>query len=164
MSPDAAVDMRACAFVPACMGLGVGGWGLGVGGWCVCVCVCVCVRVQSRERGLRKFWYLSRDDLIQMVTFDLTKNMHVSAAGQLRHRLQYGVLFFGTKWGVYQGRHRFRALGKLNISDEGLVFWTNEHRTVSMCQFRDNILLAFTYPDSPQPRLVHTTCQILQQC
>ena len=53
-------------------------------------------------------------------------------------------------WGVYQGRHLFCRLGKLDISDEGFVSWTNEHSTVSFWQFHDNILLMeSTYPDSP---------------
>ena len=33
-----------------------------------------------------------------------------------------------------------------------------------MCHFRDNILLASTYPDSPEERLVHRVCAILQEC
>ena len=67
------------------------------------------------------------------------------------------------KLSSYTYRHRFRALGKLKILDEGFVSWTNKHGTVSLWQILDYILLASTYPDSPQIKLVHIVCQTLQQ-
>ena len=109
---------------------------------------------------------------MEIITFNLTQNVHVWAAGQLGHRPQcipMGGSFSAysadlhSAWGVYQGRHLFRELGWLEISDEGYVSWVKHHGIVSMCQFTDRILLASTYPDFPQIRLV-IVCNVLQAC
>ena len=120
-----------------------------------------------------KFWYLAHEDLVNLVTFDLTEHIHVWAGGELRHRLRcipMGGSFSAqsadlhSAWGVFQGRHLFRKLGKLHISESGFVYWINELGTVSLCQFRDNILVASTYPDSPRTQLIHQICGILHEC
>ena len=63
---------------------------------------------------------------------------------------------------MYKNRHKFRALGDLHISDEGFAHWTNEHGAAALCQFRDNILTATSYPDSPATRLVELICKVLE--
>ena len=52
-------------------------------------------------------------------------------------------------WSVYIHRGLFRRLGTLRVTDSGFPYWENSHGRVSMQQFRDNILVASSYPDSP---------------
>ena len=66
-------------------------------------------------------------------------------------------------WSVYTHRHLFRQLGTLKISEQGFVYWENSRGKVSLQQFRDNILVASTYPDSPHTAFIHTVQNIPRQ-
>ena len=50
------------------------------------------------------------------------------------------------------------------MSDKGFGSWVNQKGNVSVCQFKDNILLDSTYPDAPKVQLVHRVCTIFQEC
>ena len=89
----------------------------------------------------------------------------VCGVGQGVYR--WGVPFL-RKWhlhclcGVYKDRLKFRALGELRIADEGFPYWLNAPGVIPLCQLRDNILIASSYPDSPQERIIDTVCRILE--
>ena len=63
--------------------------------------------------------------------------------------------------GVYTCRGKFRDLGDLTISDAGFVYWVTPWGHLTHCQFRDNILMATSFPDSPSIRIVQRVCKIL---
>ena len=64
----------------------------------------------------------------------------------------------------YQHRHHFRSLGFLRVSLEGFAWWDGPYGRVSLCQFRDNILIATDFPDDPSTPIVQEVCVILRQC
>ena len=68
------------------------------------------------------------------------------------------------QWGVYQHRNLFRGLGELRVTDSGFIYWDTPWGALTLCQFRDNILLATSFPDSPSIRVVQRVCDILQRC
>ena len=47
-----------------------------------------------------------------------------------------------TLWKVKRAGKKLRDWGGLNISDEGYIYWQRGPLWFSLCQFRDNILLA----------------------
>ena len=65
-------------------------------------------------------------------------------------------------WGVYNNRHLFRQLGTLHIFESGFPFWDTPHGIITLCHFRDNILFASTYKDSPSTPIIQTVCDILR--
>ena len=66
-------------------------------------------------------------------------------------------------WSVYTSYHPFYTLSQLSVSPEGFPYWRNAHGTVAPCQFRDNILIATSFSDSPRTHIVETVCKILEQ-
>ena len=64
-------------------------------------------------------------------------------------------------WSVYVSCNQFRRLGNLRVSQEGFVYWENPLGRVSLRQFRDNVLVASSYPDSPHTSLIETVRTIL---
>ena len=66
-------------------------------------------------------------------------------------------------WSLYTHRYLFRQPGTLKIAEQGFIYWENARGKVSLQQFRDNILVASTYPDSPETALVHKVRGIPQQ-
>ena len=100
------------------------------------------------------FRYVTHEDLIRLVEFDLTSNNRCTAAGQVWERdgcIPMGGPFSAQAadlhcvWSAYQKRGLFRRLGDLHVSDSGFVHWVGAH-TTSMCQFRGNILVATDAP------------------
>ena len=105
------------------------------------------------------------------IMFEMDHNNLVRAAGKLWTRtgcIPMGGSFsvqaanLHSLWGVYKNRQKVRALGDLQMSDEGFAYWTNEHGAVALCRFKDNILIATSYPDSPTTRVVELICRILE--
>ena len=64
-------------------------------------------------------------------------------------------------WGAYKGRRMLRSLGALCFTKSGFLFWRTTKGVMTMCQFRDNILVASSYPDSERVRLIQTVCGLL---
>ena len=64
-------------------------------------------------------------------------------------------------WGAYQGRRLLRSLGELCFTEFGFMFWRRDEGVMTMCQFRDNILVGSSYPDSGRVQLIHTVCSLL---
>ena len=64
-------------------------------------------------------------------------------------------------WGVYSNIHVFHQFGPLHISELGLPFGEAPHGIITLCQFRDNILLASTYKESPSTPITQTSCDIV---
>ena len=64
--------------------------------------------------------------------------------------------------GVYQNRHSFRALGSVDVSPEGYVWWEGPFGRVSLCQSRDNILIALNIRNSPGTPIVQMVCNFLR--
>ena len=120
-----------------------------------------------------KFWYITQGSLEDTVTWEMKYNNFILSAGNLWCR--HGCIPMGgsfsaqaadlhSLWSVYIHRGLFRRLGTLRVTDSGFPYWENSHGRVSMQQFRDNILVASSYPDSPQVQLIQTICNILRQC
>ena len=67
-------------------------------------------------------------------------------------------------WGVYTNRTLLRHLGSLKVSEGGWTCWESSEGIVSLCQFRDNVLIASTFPDTPATPIVQPVCAILGAC
>ena len=120
-----------------------------------------------------KFWYITQGSLEDTVTWEMKYNNFILSAGNLWCR--HGCIPMGgsfsaqaadlhSLWSVYIHKGLFRRLGTLRVTDSGFPYWENSHGRVSMQQFRDNILVASSYPGSPQVQLIQTICNILRQC
>ena len=119
-----------------------------------------------------KFWYITHEGLVETVEWEISNNTYIIIAGKLWTRQDCipmgGSLFaqstdLHSLWSVYTHRNLFRQLGTLKIAEQGFIYWENPRGKVSLQQFRDNILIASTYPDSPETALVHIVRGILQQ-
>ena len=112
----------------------------------------MCVFVDRAGWGnSTNFWFLSHKEMTDTIMFETNNHIYVKAAGELWSRagcIPMGGSFSAqaadlhSLWGVYKGRHKFRALGELRISDEGFPFWVSDHGRVGFCHFHDNILVA----------------------
>ena len=78
-----------------------------------------------------KFRYLSHDEMTDTIMFEINHNNYIRAAGGLwsRSRCILTGGYFSAQaaelhslWSVYKGRHKFRALGELQISGEGFPY------------------------------------------
>ena len=65
-----------------------------------------------------------------------------------------------SSWALYESRQLLRSLGDLHFTACSFPYWVNHLGTVSLCQFRDNILVASSYPDSQHTRFIHNICNI----
>ena len=117
-----------------------------------------------------KIWFLTHEQMTNTIMFELQHNNYIRAAGDLWCRSVYshGGPFLAQAadlhylWGVYKNRHIFRALGELRIAGKGFPIWVNTSRVIALRQFKDTILIASSYPDSPQDRIIDTVCRILE--
>ena len=66
-----------------------------------------------------------------------------------------------SSWALYECRRLLRSLGDLHLTDSGFPYWENSLGRVTMCQFRDNILVASSYPDCTRTKLIRNICQAL---
>ena len=116
------------------------------------------------------FKYVTHEDLIRLVDFDLTSNNRCTAAGQVWERdgcIPMGGPFsvqaadLHCVWSAYQKRGLFRRLGDPQVSDSGFVYWVGAH-TTAMCQFRDNILVATDAPSEACADVVEEIRYVLQ--
>ena len=64
-------------------------------------------------------------------------------------------------WAVYQGRKLLRSLGEPRFTESNFPFWATHGGVMTMCQLRDNILVASSYPDSDRVQLIHAVCRLL---
>ena len=64
-------------------------------------------------------------------------------------------------WAMYEARHFLRSLGDLNFTDSGSPYWVNELGVVSLCRFRDKVMVPSSYPDSSHTHLVQRICTML---
>ena len=97
------------------------------------------------------FHYISHDDLVKIVSHELTHNNGCYSTGSLWARtncIPMGGPFSAQEadlhsvWATYTGRGKFRSLGRLEVTTEGWPVWHGRWGRTSMCQFRDNILLS----------------------
>ena len=118
-----------------------------------------------------KLWFITHTQMTDTIQFEMENNNFIWAAGNLWSRqgcIPMGGSFsvqatdLHSLWSVYTSRHLFYTLGQLSVSPEGFPCWRNPHGTVALCQFRDNILIATTFPDSPRTHIVETVCKILE--
>ena len=110
-----------------------------------------------------KFWYITQQRLMDTIEFELVNNNYVVAGGDVWQRpgcIPMGGSFspqsadLHCQWGVYKHRHLFRRLGQLHIGDSGFAYWDTPWGVLSLCQFRDNVLMATSFPDSPDIGIV----------
>ena len=97
------------------------------------------------------------------IEFELVNNNYVVAGGDVWQRpgcIPMGGSFSAQsadlhcQWGVYEHRHLFRRLGQLHIGDSGFAYWDTPWGVLSLRQFRDNVLMATSFPDSPDIGIV----------
>ena len=132
-----------------------------------------CKRPDRADRGnSTKFWYITHEGLIEIVEWEMSINTYAISAGKLWTRqdcIPMGGSFSAQSTDlhnlglVYTHRHLFRRLGTLKIAEQGFIYWENARGKVSLQQFRDNILIASTYPNYRETALVYTVRGILQQ-
>ena len=68
------------------------------------------------------------------------------------------------EWGVYTNGAQFRDLGDLQITDAGFIYWDTPWGALTLCRFRDNILMATSFADSPSIGIVARVCRLLHRC
>ena len=117
-----------------------------------------------------KFWYMTHEDPCAVLKFEMSKNTYVQANGKVwgrGHCIPMGGSFSAQSadlhscWGLYQARRFLRSLGSLHFTSAGFPYWVNQQGCVSLCQFRDNVLIASNYGDNSHTRLVHDMCTAL---
>ena len=120
-----------------------------------------------------KFWFITHADLSSKVNFELQNNNFVTAAGSLWQRT--GCIPMGGSFsaqaadlhcqrGVYTNRARFRDLGELRITEARFIYWDTPWGALTLCLFRDNILMATAFTDTPSIGIVERVCRLLQRC
>ena len=141
------------------------------------ICWCVHRDIKKLDRAGQgasgKFWYITHGDLSNKINFELQNNNYVTAAGSLWQKtgcIPMGGSFSAQaadlhcQWGVYMNRARFRDLGELRITDTGFIYWDTPWGALTLCQFRDNILMATAFADTPAIKIVKRVCHLLQRC
>ena len=117
-----------------------------------------------------KFWYITHAQMSDTITFEMHCNNFIRAVGGLWCR--HGCIPMGgsfsaqaadlhSLWQVYSNRHLLRRLGSLTVSEAGFPYWESPQGITALCQFRDNILIATTYPDTTSHPIVSTVCNLL---
>ena len=107
-----------------------------------------------------QFEYITQQQLDALVEFSLTKDIYAQAAWQLWSHsasIPMGGPFSAQgadlHWQAKKKCHFLRRLGTLRISDTQHPLWdTPRGNTVSLAQFRDNILTAATGPTCKSER------------
>ena len=121
------------------------------------LCVCVCVE---------------HDVLSRLLKFELRENNMLQSVGALWRRetsIPMGGPFSAqcadphTLWQVKKNGKRLRDWGDMAISDTGHVYWCRGPTWFSLCQFRDNILLATNLPPSRSTTLVNMVASTLSK-
>ena len=117
-----------------------------------------------------KFWHMQHQELQEVLNMEMSENIHLQACGSVwahTHCIPMGGSFSAqsadlhSSWALYEGRKLLRSLGDLHFTSRGFPYWVNDKGGVSLCQFRDNSLVAYSYPDSAHERLIHRVCNIL---
>ena len=117
-----------------------------------------------------KFWYITHAQMSDTITFEMHCNNFITAVGGLWCR--HGCIPMGgsfsaqaadlhSLWQVYSNHHLLRRLGSLTVSEAGFPYWESPQGITGLCQFRDNILIATTYPDTASHPIVSTVCNLL---
>ena len=128
---------------------------------------------RAGKASSQNFHYINHEDLVALVSHELGNNNGCYSSGALWVRtncIPMGGLFSAqgadlhSVLGAYQGSQLFRKLGTLEISDEGWAVWHTRWGRVSMCQFRDNILVAPDSSPSDRAKVVEEVWQILKSC
>ena len=109
------------------------------------------------------FRYITHQQLCSIVDHELSNNNACWALGRVwvpPNCIPMGGPFSAQGadiqflWQVYQHRGQFRPLGAPTVSPEGFPMWEGRWGRVTMCQFRDNILIATDCPQSKQASLI----------
>ena len=144
-------------FVSVC----TGAWSLCVVGVCACARACVIWRInhvrldRAGKASAAGFRCLSHSDLQRLVISELEKNNRCRALGRVWSRdlcIPQGGSFSAQSAHLhcicksFVCQHLFRALGTLEITDEGSPIWRGQY-TMPLCQFRDNLILGTNAPE-----------------
>ena len=66
-----------------------------------------------------------------------------------------------TVWRKKKVGKNLEDWGSVQVSKEGYLFWTREQMLFSLCQFRDNVLLACNLNPGSETNLVQKVCSAL---
>ena len=69
-----------------------------------------------------------------------------------------------TAYGGFTSTATASALGFLQVSPKGFAWWDGPYGQVSLCEFRDNILIATEFPNDPSTPIVQDVIDILRRC
>ena len=64
-------------------------------------------------------------------------------------------------WGLYQAGRFLGSLGSLHFNSAGFPYWVNQQSCMSLCQFRDTVLIASNYNYDSHTHLVQDMCTAL---
>ena len=117
-----------------------------------------------------KFWYITHTQMSDTITFEMHCNNFIRAVGGLWCR--HGCILMGGSfsaqaadlhnlWKVYTNRQLLRRLGSLTVSEAGFPYWESPQGITALCQFRDNILIATTTPDTEAHPIIAIVCNLL---
>ena len=119
----------------------------------------------------KQFRYIAHQELSKYISFELHKSNKCWAVGQLWSRdkcIPMGGSFSAQSvhlhsiWAAYTGRQEVCRLGALTVSPEGCIYWLGKWK-VTMCHFRDNILVASDADPSICKELVGLIKSVLQK-
>ena len=128
---------------------------------------------RARKAASGSFHYINHDDLVKIVSHELTHNNGCYSTGDLWTRtncIPMGGPFSAqgadlhSVWAAYTGRGKFRDLGRLGVNTEGWPVWHGRWGRTSMCQFRDNILLATDASPRHTAEVVQSVREVLKLC
>ena len=117
------------------------------------------------------FHCVIHDELVKIVSHELTNNNGCYSTGSLWARtncIPMGGPFSAQGadlhlvWAAYTGRGKFTSLGKLEVTTKGWPVWHGRWGHTSMCQFRDNILLATDALARNRAGVVQTMREVLK--
>ena len=125
---------------------------------------------KANSQGFRS---VSHADLFAIVEQELTRNNGCWGAVRVWTRtncIPMGGAFSAqgadlhSVWAAYVGRKCFRQLGRLEITTAGWPLWHTPLGRVTLCQFRDNILIATDTSPHLRAQMVERVRAVLKNC
>ena len=119
------------------------------------------------------FHYTSHEDLVKIVSHELTHNTGCYSTGNLwtgtscipmEGRFSAQGTGLRSVWAASTGRGKSRDLGRLEVTTEGWPVWHGRLGRTSMCHFRDNGLLATNASPRHRASVVQTVREVVKSC
>ena len=119
-----------------------------------------------------RVWHVPQYLPTRLVKFEMLHNNVLQVVGALwRH--DTGIPMGGpfsalcanvhTLWKIERAGKLLRDWGELQVSNEGYIFWHRGTAWFSLCQFRDNVLIAANVPPGAHTSLLNMACKTLSK-